>query len=111
MALDIGRQLADLKQMSVRELREKYEEVFGEPTRAGNKDFLFKRIAWWIQSLAEGDLSERAQRDGTRGQRLTGLEPIQHGPGLWANGHNESRIGRPGAVRPPGAHSRRTPAS
>lgn len=41
---------------------EKYEEVFGEPTRAGNKDFLFKRIAWRIQSLAEGDLSERARR-------------------------------------------------
>lgn len=62
MALDIGRQIAELKQMTVRELREKYEAVFGEPTRAGNKDFLFKRIAWRIQSLAEGDLSERARR-------------------------------------------------
>ena len=48
--------------MNVRELREKYEAVFGEPTRAGNKDFLFKRIAWRIQSVAEGDLSERARR-------------------------------------------------
>jgi hypothetical protein len=62
MAMDIGRELAELRQMSVRELREKYETVFGEPTRAGNKDFLFKRIAWRIQSLAEGDLSERARR-------------------------------------------------
>ncbi len=62
MAIDIGKQLAELKQMAVRELREKYAEVFGEPTRAGNKDFLFKRIAWRIQSLAEGDLSERARR-------------------------------------------------
>ncbi len=62
MALDIGKQIAELKQMTVRELREKYEAVFGEPTRAGNKDFLFKRIAWRIQSLAEGDLSERARR-------------------------------------------------
>ncbi len=26
------------------------------------KDFLFKRIAWRIQSLAEGDFSERARR-------------------------------------------------
>ena len=62
MALDIGKQIAVLKQMGVRALREKYEEVFGEPTRAGNRDFLFKRIAWRIQSLAEGDLSERARR-------------------------------------------------
>ncbi len=62
MALDIGKQISLLKQMTVRELREKFEEVFGEPTRAGNKDFLFKRIAWRIQSLAEGDLSERTRR-------------------------------------------------
>lgn len=62
MALNAGKEIADLKQMTVRELREKYEAVFGEPTRAGNKDFLFKRIAWRIQALAEGDLSERARR-------------------------------------------------
>ena len=62
MTVDIGRQIAELRQMNVRELREKYQEVFGEPTRAGNKDFLFKRVAWRIQSLAEGDLSERARQ-------------------------------------------------
>ncbi len=62
MATNVGRELADLKQVSVRELREKYETVFGEPTRAGNKDWLFKRIAWRIQALAEGDLSERARQ-------------------------------------------------
>ncbi len=62
MAKDIGKQIAELKQMTVRALREKYETVFGEPTRAGNKEFLFKRIAWRIQSLAEGDLSDRARR-------------------------------------------------
>jgi len=62
VALNVGKEIADLKQMSVRALREKYEAVFGEPTRAGNKDWLFKRIAWRIQALAEGDLSERARR-------------------------------------------------
>jgi len=43
-------------------LREKYEGVFGERTRAGNEDLLFKRTAWWLQLLAEGDLSEHARR-------------------------------------------------
>ncbi|MCH7873041.1 MAG: DUF2924 domain-containing protein, partial [Planctomycetes bacterium] len=62
MAMEIGKQLAELTQMTVRELREKYHGVFGEPTRSGNKDFLFKRIAWRIQSLAEGSLTERARR-------------------------------------------------
>jgi hypothetical protein len=61
MAVGIGRQIAELRQMTPRELREEYEAVFGEPTRSGNKDFLFKRIAWRIQSLAEGDLSQRAR--------------------------------------------------
>lgn len=62
MTLDIAKQVAVLTQMTVRELREKYETVFGKPTRAGNKDFPFKRIAGRIQSVAEGDLSERARR-------------------------------------------------
>ena len=55
-------EVQSLSRMTVRELREKYLEVFGEETRSYNKVFLRKRIAWRIQSLAEGDLSERARR-------------------------------------------------
>jgi len=62
MALDIGKQIAVLKQMTVRELREKYETVFGEPTRAGNKDSLFKRIAWRIRRWRRVTCRERARR-------------------------------------------------
>jgi hypothetical protein len=51
-----------LRRMTPAQLREKYLQVFGEPSRSGNKDFLFKRIAWRIQSLAEGGLSGRARR-------------------------------------------------
>ena len=48
--------------MTVKQFRGRYLEVFGEELRCGNKDFLWKRIAWRIQALAEGDLSERACR-------------------------------------------------
>ena len=48
--------------MTVTQLRQKYVEVFGEETRSNNKQFLFRRIAWRIQALAEGGLSERARR-------------------------------------------------
>ena len=48
--------------MTFRELRGKYFEVFGEETRSHNKAFLRKRIAWRLQALAEGDLSERARK-------------------------------------------------
>src|SRR5687768_18310160 len=58
----IEQTVAALGRMTVGQLREKYLEVFGEPTRSGNRDFLFKRLAWRIQSLAEGTLSERARR-------------------------------------------------
>ncbi|MBK8915013.1 MAG: DUF2924 domain-containing protein [Phycisphaerales bacterium] len=62
MALNVAKEIAAMKSMTVGQLREKYQTVFGEPTQAGNKDFLFKRIVWRLQSLAEGDLSERARR-------------------------------------------------
>jgi len=36
--------------------------VAGEPTGVTNKGWLCKRLAWRLQALAEGDLSERARR-------------------------------------------------
>ena len=58
----VSQQLAALSGMGVAALRSKYLEVFGEPSRSGNKAYLFKKIAWRIQSIAEGGLSERAKR-------------------------------------------------
>jgi hypothetical protein len=52
--------LRALEQMTVGDLAEKYREVFGEPTRTRNKEYLKKRIAWRIQELAEGGLTPRA---------------------------------------------------
>ena len=43
-------------------LRDKYQELFGAETRSSNRQFLFRRIAWRLQALAEGDLTERARR-------------------------------------------------
>ena len=54
-------ELAKLRTMPPARLRERYQELFGEPARSGNKDFLCKRIAWRMQSLVEGTLSERAR--------------------------------------------------
>jgi len=55
-------EIQGLARMTVGELREKYIDVFGEETRSYHKEFLRKRIAWCIQVLAEGDLTERARR-------------------------------------------------
>lgn len=59
---NIEKQLAELKNMTPKQLRERYTELHGEPSRSGNKQWLIRRCAWRIQALAEGGLSERAER-------------------------------------------------
>jgi hypothetical protein len=58
----IAARIAALQGMTVADLREKYHEVFGEETRSRHRDYLWKRIAWRLQALELGDLSERARR-------------------------------------------------
>src|SRR5262249_26074405 len=60
--MSMARQIAALQRLTVKELRCRYAEVFGEPTNANNPDRLLKRIARRLQELAEGGRSERAQR-------------------------------------------------
>jgi len=62
MKASIPSQIEALRAMTVAELREKYQEVFGEECRSRHKDFLRKRIAWRLQANEEGGLSERALR-------------------------------------------------
>jgi hypothetical protein len=62
MAINVAKEVATLRHMTVSELRDRYNEVFGEDTNARNKQWLIKRIAWKVQANAEGDISERARR-------------------------------------------------
>jgi len=62
MSLNVEREVAALQRMTVRQLRNKYVEVFGEETNGHNKPWLVRRIAWRMQAAAEGGLSERARR-------------------------------------------------
>lgn len=60
--MTIREQIDRLHGMTVSQLQVKYLEVFGEPTNGHNKAWLVKRIAWRVQALAEGTLSERARQ-------------------------------------------------
>jgi hypothetical protein len=63
MRLNIGKEVAALRRMSTQELLAKYAELFGETAwTTSNRVWLVKRIAWRLQALDEGDLSERARR-------------------------------------------------
>lgn len=62
MPKTLAKEIASLEAMTTGQLRERYREAFGESTRAGNKTWIIKRIAWRLQAIAEGDLTERARQ-------------------------------------------------
>lgn len=55
MQLNIAKEIADLQQMTVGQLRVRYARAFGETTNARNKQWMIKKIIWRLQSLAEGE--------------------------------------------------------
>jgi len=60
--LDITKELAAMEKMTATQLRARHAELFGEESRSGNRQWLFRRCAWRLQALAEGDLCERAMQ-------------------------------------------------
>ncbi|HTU22569.1 MAG TPA: DUF2924 domain-containing protein [Gemmataceae bacterium] len=62
MELNIVNEVAALQRLSVAQLRQRFADLFGEATAASNRTWLIKRIAWRMQALAEGDLSQRARQ-------------------------------------------------
>jgi hypothetical protein len=62
MKLNVVKEVAALGRMTMPELRARFAELFGEATRSGNRHWLVKRIAWRMQAVTEGGLSERGQR-------------------------------------------------
>jgi len=63
MQLNMAHEIAVLRRLSNRELQIKFAELFGNDARTTkNRVWLIRRIAWRMQALAEGDLSERARQ-------------------------------------------------
>jgi hypothetical protein len=56
----LARELAALTQLGVSELRLKYAEVFGEPTRTGNAETQFRRSGSSAQPQRSGSWLDRA---------------------------------------------------
>ena len=84
--------------MTGAELAEKYLALFGQAARSRNKDFLRKRLAWRIQELAEGGLSERA---------LTRIEEL--GVDALVSWRSRARAGTHASPRPPSEGAVRDP--
>jgi hypothetical protein len=61
MKHDIEKEVAALRQATTGQVCEPYAELFQEKPRSRHKAYLIRKIAWRLQALAEGDLSERAR--------------------------------------------------
>jgi hypothetical protein len=62
MNINLHREVAAMRRMSIGELREKYERVFAETTTTRHAPCLIRRIAWRMQANELGGLSERARQ-------------------------------------------------
>ncbi len=58
----MAREIEELRKISAADLRAKYREVWGrEPRVKHSREFLFKRIAWRLQEIRLGGLSQVAR--------------------------------------------------
>ena len=62
MESSVIRQIHRLRQMTVGDLRLEWMKLYGESTRSRNRDYLWKRLAWRVQELANGGLSDDARK-------------------------------------------------
>src|ERR1700736_195042 len=58
---ELRKEIDRLQGEKTKALKVRYRELFGEESRSSNHAHLFRRIAWRLQALAEGDLSQRGR--------------------------------------------------
>lgn len=85
---ELRAEIEGLHALSAAALRDRYCDLFAEPSRSGNKRWLVRRIAWRLQAMAEGELSDRARARAAelaRDEDLRVRPPRDRGPGLGAH--------------------------
>ena len=55
-------EIAALRKLTVAELQLRYRTLFGHESRSHNRDWLFKKVAFRMQEVRRGGLSDRAKR-------------------------------------------------
>src|ERR1017187_10774167 len=69
-------EIEKLRRASLSALREKHREVFQEEAHCRNRQHLFRCIAWRLQALAEGDLTDRARQRASQLARDADLRVV-----------------------------------
>ena len=89
MDASLSRQIEELRNLTLSQLMIKYVELFGEPSRSRHRQQVVRRIAWRLQVLAEGGLSERARRRALEIASDADLRVLP--PNRWDGLHPDSR--------------------
>ncbi len=103
------RRIHRLQEMTVGELRVEWQKLYGEPTRSRNRDYLCRRLAWRVQELAHGGLSDaaKAKIEELTPDSFTRARTPQNGNGVAPTGdhdqhqhrgHRDARLPSPGTV-------------
>ena len=58
----VASEVAALQRLGLGQLLSRYQEVYNEVPNTKNRPWLIRRIAWRLQALMEGDLSQRARQ-------------------------------------------------
>src|SRR3954471_2440054 len=66
----VEKEIRSLRELKIRDLKARYRQLFAEDSPSCNRVHLFRRIAWRLQALAEGDLSQRARESERSSLRL-----------------------------------------
>ncbi len=99
MTENIKKEIAALRKMNVPELRKRHIDLFGEPNRSGDRQYLFRRIAWRLQAQSEtgsagGKAFELGRRFGATGLVVrdawrTGTHSQRQRFGVYRHGRSE----------------------
>ncbi len=98
--IDVDAELVALHEMRLAGLKAKWVEIFGAEPRSSSPEYLRRRLAWRVQELAHGGLSEAAK--ARLAELIARLPPLRP-----ANARPTKRAGRDPRLPPPGSVLRR----
>jgi len=89
--------IMELKQNSLEELKTKYQELFGQEPPSSNKVFLWRKIAYRLQELECGNVTEETQ--GKIQELINKYDPVNNTGVRPDNGNGEIKNSKPNRDR------------
>ena len=93
----IRKEIEELQRAPLAQVRARYRELFGEEPRSSHRQQLVRKLAWRLQALREGGLSEAARQGALEIAQAADLRMLPP-RGFWEN--TPPAAATPGRVNP-----------